>query len=117
MFDKQNLLDQFSLKINVTEDITEDVDYFVLEGTNVYISCDVTIEPRPSGGINIKWSLENTNIDLSSISQLVENNRTSSLILQLTDIERKNKGTYVCTIDDGNVEGGINISTNVIVEC
>ena len=113
MYDKQNLSDQFSLNINITEDI----DYFVLEGTNVYISCDVTIEPRPSGGINITWSLQNTNVDLSSIPQLVENNGTSSLILQLTNIERENKGTYVCTVDDGNVEGGINISTNVIVEC
>ena len=89
----------------------------MLEGTNVYISCDVTIEPCPSGGIYISWSLQNTNVDLSSVSQLVENNGTYSLILQLTNIERENKGTYVCTIDDGNVEGGINISTNVIVEC
>ena len=113
MYDKQNFSDQFSLNINVTKD----VEYLVLEGTNVYISCDVTIEPRPSDGINITWSLQNTNVDLSSIPQLVENNGTSSLILQLTNIERENKGTYVCTVDDGNVEGGINISTNVIVEC
>ena len=105
--------DKFSLSINVTED----VDYFVLEETDVYISCNVTIEPRPSAGIKITWSLKDSNANLSSISELVENNETSLLTLRLKNIGRENKGTYVCTIDDGNVEGGISVSTNVIVEC
>ena len=110
----QNLpTDKFSLNINVTEN----VDNFVLEGADVYISCDVIIEPRPSAGIKITWNLKDTNVNLSSISEQVENNGTSSLILQLKNIERVNKGTYVCTVDDGNVEGGISVSTNVIVEC
>ena len=105
--------DKFSLRINVTED----VDYFVVEGTDVYISCNAMIEPRPSAGIKITWNLKDTNVTLSSISELVENNETSLLILQLKNIGRENKGTYVCTVDDGNVEGGISVSTDVVVEC
>ena len=90
----------------------------MLEGSDVYISCAVNIQPSPPGGINVTWYRGSTNDDLSSIShQLVDVNGTSHLTLHLDNIEKEDKGTYVCSVDDGNVEGGINISTNIIVEC
>ena len=105
--------DKFLLDIiNVT-----DVEHYVLEGSDVYISCAVNIQPSPPGGINVTWYRGGTNDDLSSISELVEINGTSHLTLHLDNIEKEDKGTYVCSVDDGNVEGGINISTNVVVEC
>lgn len=89
----------------------------MLLGSDAYISCAVNIQPSPPDGIDVTWYRGSTNDDLSSISQLVEVNGTSNLTLHLQNIEKDDKGTYVCSVDDGNVEGGINISTNVIVEC
>ena len=89
----------------------------MLQGSDAYISCAVNIQPSPLGGINISWYKESTDDDLSSVSELVEINDTSYLILHLQNIEKEDKGTYVCSVDDGHVEGGINISTNLIVEC
>ena len=104
--------DQFLFNLNVTDE-----DHFVLEGTDVYISCVVIIKPQPPSGINITWYRQDMNDDLSSISELVKMNETSYLLLHLKNIAKEDTGMYVCSVDDGNVEGGINISTNVIVEC
>ena len=86
-------------------------------GNDVYISCEVNIQPSPSGGVNITWYRERTDEDLSSISELVEEDDTSYLTLHLEDIKEEDKGRYVCSVDNGNVTGGINTSVNVIVEC
>lgn len=103
-------IDQFFLGVNVTN-----AEYFVVEGTDAYISCAVNIRPLPSGGINITWYKQGGDDDLSS--ELVEVNGTSYLTLHLNNTKREDKGVYMCSVDDGNIEGGINISTNVIVEC
>ena len=89
----------------------------MLEGADVYISCVVIIEPHPPSGIDIAWYKNDTNDDLSSVSELVKMNETSHLILHLKNISKEDKGVYVCSVDDGNAEDRVNISTNVIVEC
>lgn len=105
--------DHFLLDINDTTDM----EYFVLLGSAADISCAVNIEPRSSGGINIMWHKMGANDDLSSNTELVEINSTSYLILHLKNISKEDKGLYVCSVDDGHLENGLNISTNVIVEC
>jgi len=104
--------DQFLLEINVTN-----FEHFVLEGSDVDISCNVNIEPSPPGGINVTWYKNGMNDDLSLMTELVEMNNTSHFILHLKNIKKGDQGTYVCSVDDGNFEDRINISTNIIVEC
>ena len=100
-------VDKFLLDINVT-----DAEHYVLEGSDVYISCAVNIQPSPPGGIDVTWYRGGTNDDLNSISQLVEIDGTSYLTLRLENIEKEDKGAYVCSVN-----GRINISTNVVMEC
>ena len=89
----------------------------MVEGDDVYISCAVNIQPSPPGGVNITWYRESTNDNLNSVSELVEINGTSHSTLHLSNVKKEDKGTYVCSVDDGNVEGGINVSRSVVVEC